>query len=461
MLTPPEIFTVPLEYSTEERRLEYQGALAGEEVAQLHYIPPAGTDRGDYALMPGIMKHYRIEALIDRMAFVWVTHGYHAWKDIRTLLKGDLGDSCYVEAINPKKGTHQISWPQISDLLKQLEAEPSEVGRFFTIMVQTPDPDRLRRGFEKLQHRFRMDPEVPPGIMILEVALDFHPRSSSPQERLALREQMVGLLQRHHHMEKLRHGENDWLAKCGFKTSQSDARQVYAQGGGFSGTQTQRLFELKRSTLNKQPDTALLDPEVRERLLNPGGSKLFLDSTLYKGTEDGPLLIRIQHKITDEVNPTRGTKRDLPDDERRPRIEVVLKGGNFISDQLGISTMPELGSVKFRNLKTDFFRFWLSKGPSDPGFREAVQEQLASRGVYGCDHHQRALVAKDHLEKPTASAGSRTSTRVPKGLLSPRANITSWKECSEAVGDALDALSKKWATFEFQVEEREEKDDAA
>ena len=186
MLTPPEIFTVPLEYSAEERRLEYQGALAGQEVAKLHYIPPAGTDRGDYALMPGIMKHYRIEALIDRMAFVWVTHGYHAWKDIRTLLKSDLGDSCYVEAINPEKGTHQISWPQISDLLKQLEAEPSEVGRFFTIMVQTPDPDRLRRGFEKLQHRFRMDPEVPPGIVILEVALDFHPRSSSPQERLAL-----------------------------------------------------------------------------------------------------------------------------------------------------------------------------------------------------------------------------------------------------------------------------------
>ena len=461
MLTPPEIFTVPLEYSTEERRLEYQGALAGQEVAQLHYIPPAGTDRGDYALMPGIMKHYRIEALIDRMAFVWVTRTPTTWRAIRTVIRDELGESCFVEQWDKAMSGPQIAWPGANAKIQRTVGDRKYAGRVFTVMVQAPAPDALHRALSKLAASFPSASKSGGQIMILEVALDFHPRSSSPPERLALREQMVGLLQRHHHMEKLRHGENDWLAKCGFKTSQSDARQVYAQGGGFSGTQTQRLFELSRSTLNKQPDTALLDPEVRERLLTLGGSKLFLDSTLYKGTEDGPLLIRIQHKITDEVNPTRGTKRDLPDDERRPRIEVVLKGRDFISDQLGISTMPELGSVKFRNLKTDFFRFWLSKAPSDPGLREAVQEQLASRGVYGCDHHQRALVAKDHLEKPTASAGSRTSTRVPKGLLSPRANITSWKECSEAVGDALDALSKKWATFEFQVEEREEKDDAA
>jgi len=461
MFAPPEFFPVPLEYSAEERRLEYQGAHAGQQIAQLHYMLPQGTDRGYYALMAGIMTRYRIEALIDRMAFVWVTKKPTTWRAVRSVLRDELGESCFVEQWDKARSAPQIAWPGVASNIQKVLDKSGNKLRVFTVMVQAPTPDALHRALSKLAASFPSAMKSGGRIMILEVALDFHPRSSSPEERLTLHEHMVGLLQRHHHMEKLRHGEGAWLAKCGFDTSQSDARQVYVSVGGSSGTRTDRLFGLSSSTPSTAPDTALLDPEVRERLLNPGGSKLFLDSTLYKGTKDGPLLIRIQHKITDEVNPTRGTKRDLPDEERRPRIEVVLKGSGFIREQLGISTMPELGSVRFRNLKTEFFRFWVSKDPKDPGLREAVQEQLASRGVYGCDHYQRALVAKDHLEMPTGSAGGRTSTRVPKQLLSPRANITSWKECSEAVGDALDALSKKWEAFEFQVEEREEKDDAA
>jgi len=234
MLAPPEFFTVPLEYSAEERQREYQGALAGQQIAQLHYMLPSVAGRGDYALMPEVMKHYRIEALIDRMAFVWITRKPTTWRAIRTVLRGELGESCFVEQWDKATSGPKIAWPGASASIQRTVGDRKYAGCVFTVMVQAPTPDALHRALSKLEASFPSATKSGGQIMILEVALDFHPRSSSPQERLTLREQMVGLLQRHHHMEKLRHGEDAWLATCGFDTSQSDARQVYARGGGLN-----------------------------------------------------------------------------------------------------------------------------------------------------------------------------------------------------------------------------------
>jgi hypothetical protein len=127
---------------------------------------------------------------------------------------------------------------------------------------------------------------------------------------------MVGLLQRHHHFEKLV-----------FETPKANARQFYIQIDKDGDTKRipDNLFSSPGNVSRSYPDTEITQQHVRKRLRHGRkGNQLYLDATLYKGTQIENLLFRIQHKTEDKQNPKTGTHKILDDKERRARIEVEM-----------------------------------------------------------------------------------------------------------------------------------------
>lgn len=155
------------------------------------------------------------------------------------------------------------------------------------------------------------------------------------------------------------------------------------------------------------------------------------------------------NKETDERDPSTGLFRDLPDEEKRARIEVTIFNKH---ERLGqgvplerFDRVDDLYKFEFQTLRPKVFEFFLptirSKGSDiDLGLRGHVDEEQVFRrgGVYGL--HLLHLAERDLLRARRAHGLPGERPQLPAG----NGYLYSYKNLNQKVSGALRRLSAKW-----------------
>ncbi|UYV37065.1 hypothetical protein N4R57_19190 [Rhodobacteraceae bacterium D3-12] len=311
-----------------------------------------------------------------------------------------------------------------------------KTGYHFAVMIQEPTPDTLLKTLRVIRDGPGIDRVVIPHL--IEISVDFYPRDTSfPEEALFRREQMVGLIQRHHW------NRHQFYCNPALKQPRDiDARQIYNDPApsGHKDNRTRFLFA------HGKPDSLNADwmidlPEIRQRILTSNtGEDLYLNSTVLKGAQAAGCQVSLQHKIADRRNREKNTKKLLQDQERRARIEVTLSGEDALKDR-GLATIDDLGSVSFRNLTKPFLSFALGTTEPWKHLLEDAQVQMRTRGVYGVELRNRARAREEREEL------RRSGEKLPRKNDREGRGLQSWEEMNDVVGKSLDELRRRWSGF--------------
>lgn len=314
-----------------------------------------------------------------------------------------------------------------------------------------------------------------PRIIGIEIAIDFFPKCTSDE----LRWRMVGALHRHHWakpelfngpMADLHHTYA--VAKKNVATASTASRpgagpeDAEAAGEG-AGTLTRTNYVIREpedfvddrlkaggGKAREHSDFDLGREDVRDRVLRLEGHRApFIDSTVYRGASDAPVLIRIQNKVTDRRNPEAGTWEDLGPESRRARIEVRLL--HDAVREAGFRDLEDLRGFRFQGLRKDFFGLWLpmipggpnAKGMVGPGqdYRGRQQQRLfAASGVYGFKldelaREERTKAMRRKFKDEGEEIGQRPDYRFAK-----RNHLKAWAEMNDKVDTALRRLTREW-----------------
>jgi hypothetical protein len=426
-----------LTYSSNAKRDVYRKpASSGLPTAELRYsvqdagrysskgqASPQARFKGKTVFVPSLVLkgNFSVKAVIDRMIFTVVTTKVTSAQKIQSVLHKNANAACYVKDLNSLHG--KLEWRGV--LEKPSEAATvEEPGRVFAVLLQEPTAAISLNVAQIIQAEWGVEGEIRP--FLVELALDFYvSRHHDPRTKVLLREQMVGYLQRHH-----------YGLVGNVQNAKGDGRQVYERESTNGGQEkvTSYLFSGRKNTNRLGADADTNCQQSQERLKRPLDNMLYLDATLYFGTEQENLLFRIQHKISDKRNKTKGTFQDLPEDKKRARIEVELSGFEMLGQSLGLHSLADFGHMDFRSIRRELLTFWLPTADADFGERLKVQTQLEARGIYGVEiqkMHERCLMNGAHNPKPRHGQGKTRDRLI-------------WKEVTERVGNALDALSKQW-----------------
>lgn len=437
----PSPFEAPLVYSSKAREETYRNKPGGAVAASiLQYVPEpisstsaSGAIRADLAgrfvvkPVAKIREHYRTSAVVDRIAFLVDTASAVDPRALQKAISKDAGASTYVHdrALGPGDTNWGAPLPALD--------KGATAGERFAILMQEPTPSTLTRVIRLLADRYAVKDPVTPHM--IEVSVDFHPRNpGSPERSIALREEMVGLLQRHHWAshDKLSDGDAEW-------SRNGDARQIYGEKPGG----TLRYLFASSPEDRFTPDRDLKLPEVRRRILtDEPGNQLYLDATLAKGARRSASLVSIQHKIADQRNTVRGTLLTLPQDRRRARMEVTISGSEKLSEQ-GLTVIGDLGAASFRKLCKPFLSFRIGTVEPWRHLADDAETQMRTRGVYGMELRERARAIEER-EKLRGSG-----VELPRDRDRAGAGLVDWPELNDVVGKALDELGRRWRGFSW------------
>jgi hypothetical protein len=439
----PAPFSIPLSYSSSSEKTEYCGPSGSDIVdATLQYrcSAPSPTSqsgkvrpdrKGRLVLAPDvtIRGHYKIEALIDRIAILVDTRCQVHWEDLKKTIEKTTGITVYVRDLtHPQKD--KFTWGAALPVPDATRRS----GFHFAILIQTPTPDLLRKILTTVRDYSGIIGDVT--FHMIEVSVDFYPKTDEPEQCILLRERMVGLLQRHHWVR------HSLLVRPEVETpSDIDARQQFSDRTK-PGTKTRYLFPHTKPGAT-MPDHMIEDQKVRDRILTETpGEVLHLNSTVSKGAKNASAHVTIQHKIADQRNHVSGTKTVLPDDERRARVEVTLSGSETLKER-DLDTINDLGGISFRKLAGPFLSFRLGTVEAWQHLLGDAEAQMRTRGVYGLELRERVRALEEREgqrnagEKPT-----RNSDREGQGL-------DAWQEMNVVTGKALDELERRWRGFSW------------
>jgi hypothetical protein len=444
MTSPPLEFA--LNYSSAAKCTEYRACGSTSfPVSSLRYnVEDAGSNSSDgkssqqarfkdkVVFVPALKLkgNFSVKAVIDRMIITLVTENIAVAVKIQLALAKDTGARCYVQDLHV--ASSYIKWR--GTIEAPPEAQNITVpGRVFAILVQEPTPQMLQKIIQLIRDRWGVYGKVRP--FLIELALDFHVRNShDPETRITLREQMVGLLQRHYHGLDRKNDPAQFI-----DLSKGDARLVHEaqQPDGSLKQQKSFLFPSQGSTKRTLPDTDISKKPVQDRIIRSIWAKLYLDGTLYVGSENENLLYRMQHKISDNRNKKMDKADILPDNKRRARIEVEISGYRRLGENLGLRTLDDMNGFEFRDMRKDHLTLWLPTAPKDLSEQLKMRQELEHRGIYGIE------IKKAH-EKQLAKGKRNAGARQGKGSTGDR---MAWHECNESTGNALDRLNKEWRGF--------------
>jgi hypothetical protein len=433
-----------LKYSSEDACLEHRSGLAppsklaaipyllmpAEDLAKKHAGARQARLLGRTVWKPDVhlREDFSVKAVIDKMIILVGSRDGTSWSGIKTLIDPVVAPThVFVQDVGSNAGNlgvkTAIIWPRRA-------LGPETPGMSFAILIQEPTPTKLADILNRIRDRYGIRGDV--HLWQLELALDFYPdRHKTEEERLALREQMVGLLQRHH-----------WVDIEGQTDPKADARQVYLDAVS-EKTVIDYLFSQKKGTKRNAPDTDIANATTRERLAaGKAPNELYLDATLYRGSELEGMQIRVQHKISDQRNKAAGTSVPLDNTKRRARIEVELTGQQRL-ETYGLKTVNDLAAANFRHIRNDALQFWLPTSGEDEAGRVSLNNQMQHRGIYGTE-----LMLRLQEWEANTVAPARRSKPARQGTGSAGRRIA-WEECNAVVGDALDALKKKWSAFRW------------
>jgi len=442
-ITPMAVTLVPFEielrYSATDLEREYRNRPIGSmQPSQLQYLPTATSPtsmsgnirpdrKGKVALVPNvkIRGSYKVNALIDRIVILVDINIATSARSLHDKIYKATKANTFVCDLKLDRNKHEWGAP-----LPKLDPTKM-VGQSFAIMIQDPSPDVLIEILKLIYKDHRIVGSI--GIHLIEVSVDFYPHSpKTPEESILLREQMVGLLQRHHWVAPsllLRHNPH--------RQRDVDARQFYGKEN------LPRYLFAEKGGGKPNSDCMIEQADVMKRILTTKpGNDLFLNSTLVKGAKSSEFMVSIQHKIADRRDPKKETMEILPDNERRARIEVTISDSSTLK-KLGLDTINDLATVAFRSLCKDTLSFKLGTIEPEQHFLEDAQIQMKTRGVYGMElrHRARAKQERNDLR--------RAGQKVPRKPNRANVGLDDWSEMNQVVRHALDEMSRRWGKLSF------------
>ena len=441
-MTPLPRLEFLLRYSSDAKRDEYRctgtvtapaAALRYDETAiRSQPDKPAVAvqkrlqDRSLFTPMITIRGNFKVKALIDRIIILVAVKTPTSWSAVRKAIETKTDVSCLVGDM----GAASVRQRYFERVVVPPEMGGLDTGRVFAIIVQEPTPKLLADILEVISSAWGIAGEV--RLCLLELAVDFYPaKRFDAISRIIMREQMVGLLQRHH-----------FCAGETFVNPTSDARQVYQGPNAVTSSEpvTSFLFASPSHAARRYPDSAVAEEHVRKRLAR--GSldfQLYLDATVYRGSADEYLTWRMQHKITDKRNAAAKTVTTLPDDERRARIEVEISGQSRLSE-LGLKTIGDLSNYNFRTIHKKYLSLWLPTAPADIEGNTMIRRQLRDRGVYDAEMTWALEAHRAKVAKAVATKAGLKHERVRSGTGSTK-QLKAWSECNDAAGQGCSVLS--------------------
>jgi len=342
---------IPLAYAHNEQRFLYRThPYAGLAQTDLHYTwhdpdPHASSkalrpDRRDIVVLKpelDIVAQSELKAVIDRLAITLqvdrATNGPFLHK---LLTEAELTGVALDRVLNPKRDRMDFKF-HLDDLNPSIGS-----GTHFAILIQEPSPEKIAEFLRAVDTSCKIVGDVVP--FLLEFAVDFFPEpKKSPVEMVTLREQLVGLIQRHFWCIREIYQDD-----AGLYDAQHDPRQIYVEEAGPTA-KTRFLFAAKDASERRSVFTWRKSAAIRSQILAEPKRGLFLNATLYVGSRACGVRFSAQHKISDQRDRHAGTYRSLKNEERRARLELELQGVKNLHN-LGIETISDVASIRFREL---------------------------------------------------------------------------------------------------------------
>jgi hypothetical protein len=363
---------------------------------------------GRWLLQPDIdLSKFTCRAVVDWLEIHFSTVSPTRLQELRRLMASSFG------------GTKPWVTPVESPTARGM-ARFRTKSHLFVLRVQEPDFGQIAAALIAVDSKYHLDgaPRVP----AIEVSIDFTPKVPCDRNRLA----MVLVLGRH-----LRPTVSNVI-------SRKPDRPRFSWGDGKIDTIS---FGAMKETINR--DTLPLSLA--------GDQAPFADATLYLGAKCGPVMWRIMDKVVDRQNRGVGTARTLAAEERRARIEVVLRGAAL--NEVGIGDFSKLSTFRFEKLAR-FFRFSL------PTFSEPVPPKPICPAAWISRRRWQkfemtGIVGSDALDKAVANERDRTRLALMRAKLPIRqreragngaqGTLVAYREMNKAVDTALRHLSESIA----------------
>lgn len=364
---------------------------------------------GRLALVPKIdLDAYRFRAVID-------------WIEFRVYLGRTTQAQHVQDVLRRRLDRNGFIYPQ--------DLGPGKTFSICTIKVQEPGSLALISAI----HRDLVDTfaEIRPSqITGIEISVDAYPRRDSDEARAIL----VGGLQR-----------TIWTDRDIWSKPNSRPRMVFGRG------------EKQTIKLSREPEK---DETIASRSVPDNHEVPFIDSTMYLGAKEGDdVMIRVMEKIRDKQRPD-GSFDALTDDQKRPRIEVTLKGQELAG--LGLTDVPSLERFEVTKIKKRYFQFRLptfawTQNPKRPiEVLSNMREEWRARtflkagitGLMAMDASN-ASIRKNMMPRVRATLKLMAGPHAPASVKgSPRIApaFSSWEKLNSKVDVAFQSLSKREKT---------------
>ncbi len=371
---------------------------------------------GRHVLVPEInLAAYKTWAVIDFIDLRLLLGRKSQFHHIKAIVDGIVGRSCYVFPHDGGNGGETCK---------------------FDVRVQDPEVEGLFGLAQAINERYRL--ELDPAIATLEVSIDFYPRHPDKVARARMLKTLM----------------NSFMP----------TRDVFSDP-----------LERPRFTFGRRPEETKFPMFCKGDLTERGLRHFemsteedlapYMDASFYVGARNSDSAWRIYDKILDRQNPDTGERHELPEDDRRARIEVTLQRPELAA--IGLTCLHELKQFSFTSLQGRYFNFMQpTLHEEGPGVKGAMQkwqdgrrvEKFAKTGVIGLRHMDEAQ--EDHR---TQLRHREMENMHQVGLRLPSKNRTghgvggtmvSYDEMNRVVSKALEHLDRRVATAFVRVERR-------
>jgi len=349
------------------------------------------------------LKGYQFRAVIDWIEISVTTIDAKQFKNIQDVVASVYGRKPYVKA---------------------LEQGPGGTSRTFRIRLQEPTIDRAIKALEALGLKYPLaeDPEV----TSVEISVDAIPRTPSDDARA----RVLGA------MHRCFFTDSDFLTEPTDRprfSFRKDAAPTF-------------LFNARPSTMAQSGPLEFWSKE----------SEVPVDATLSIGRKDGPVMWKMMDKTVDQQNPDAGTLVNLPDVEKRARIEVTLGPDELRG--IGIRSLQDMKAFNYSRLQGKYFQFmlptFLEKRHVLPRYRlmfkwieNRAREKFLSTGILGLEALRISRESflrrnRDGFNQHLRAGGVTRRISDRRGQGSSR-EFVAWKEMNNCMATALRRLKER------------------
>lgn len=314
------------------------------------------------------------------------------------------------------------------EYLEPLNLAEGNTATRYRLRMQEPDFLSVRKVLDDIEGTYGF--VTPPHVNAIEISVDFYPVKPSEEARA----RMHGVLIRHF-----------------FPTTRvlkSNMMWPRFMPGSIKKTDY---------TIGRNESDDSLD--IGDRMAPGIDRPALYGSTYYVGERGDPRAMwRIQNKVLDKQNPAAGTWDELPDEQKRIRIEVTL--GQDGCREIGLEKFADLEAIGITRLQKGFFQFMkptfsiVRLGSARSGSvavrrktEDYRRQRFLNAGVLGLQIRDDAREELRALEMPRI----RRRHRISGSKMKPRARIGSgaygtmiaYEELTRMVERALAGLQRK------------------